>query len=124
MTKPHHKAARAPLRNASCRWPLAVLGLACTFVLTPAHAEKADRLKEMNIVSDRGGKLDQQNRFAAVEGNVVITKGTILMHADRVQERLSAAGYETEIAFGHCGRTDTLLQTHDRGDDFILSHAD
>lgn len=125
MIKPHHKATRAALRNASCRWPLAVLGLACTFVLAPpAQAEKADRLKEMNIVSDRGGKLDQQNRFAEVEGNVVITKGTILMHADRVQVRQSAAGYDTATAFGASGRPATFRQKRDGADEYIEGEAD
>ena len=58
---------------------MAALALACTVLLAPAHAEKADRLKEMNIVSDRGGKLDQQNRFAEVEGNVVITSHRLIL---------------------------------------------
>src|ERR1041384_7990866 len=77
-------------------------------VAVPAMAEKADRLKEMNIVSDRGGKLDQQNRVAEVEGNVVITKGTIVMHADRVQVRQTAAGYDTAVAYGSAGKPATF----------------
>jgi len=103
---------------------MAAFALACTVVLAPAHAERADRLKEMNIVSDRGGKLDQQNRFAEVEGNVVITKGTILMHADRVQVRQSAAGYDTAIAFGASGRPATFRQKRDGADEYIEGEAD
>jgi lipopolysaccharide export system protein LptA len=121
MTTPHHQAARAARFR---RWPLAAVGLACAFVLAPAQAERADRLKEMNIVSDRGGKLDQQNRFAEVEGNVVITKGTILMHADRVQVRQSAAGYDTAIAFGANGRPATFRQKRDGADEYIEGEAD
>jgi len=105
-------------------WQLAALALAGAFALAPAHAEKADRLKEMNIVSDRGGKLDQQNRFAEVEGNVVITKGTILMHADRVQVRQSAAGYDTAIAFGASGRPATFRQKRDGADEYVEGEAD
>ena len=121
MTTPCPQAARAARFQ---RWPIAALAMACTVVLAPAHAEKADRLKEMNIVSDRGGKLDQQNRFAEVEGNVVITKGTILMHADRVQVRQSAAGYDTAIAFGAGGRPATFRQKRDGADEYIEGEAD
>ena len=103
---------------------MAAFALACLFALAPARAERADRLKEMNIVSDRGGKLDQQNRFAEVEGNVVITKGTILMHADRVQVRQSAAGYDTAIAFGTSGRPATFRQKRDGADEYIEGEAD
>ena len=103
---------------------MAAYALACTLAFAPAHAEKADRLKEMNIVSDRGGKLDQQNRFAEVEGNVVITKGTILMHADRVQVRQSAAGYDTAIAFGASGKPATFRQKRDGADEYIEGEAD
>ena len=105
-------------------WQPAALALAGAFALAPAHAEKADRLKEMNIVSDRGGKLDQQNRFAEVEGNVVITKGTILMHADRVQVRQSAAGYDTAIAFGASGRPATFRQKRDGAAEYVEGEAD
>ena len=121
MTTPRHQAA---LAARSPHWPIAVFALACITMLAPAHAEKADRLKEMNIVSDRGGKLDQQNRFAEVEGNVVITKGTILMHADRVQVRQSAAGYDTAIAFGASGRPATFRQKRDGADEYIEGEAD
>jgi lipopolysaccharide export system protein LptA len=124
MTTPCHKAPRAALRDLFCHRPAAALALACAFALAPAHAEKADRLKEMNIVSDRGGKLDQQNRFAEVEGNVVITKGTILMHADRVQVRQSAAGYDTAIAFGASARPATFRQKRDGADEYIEGEAD
>ncbi|HKW84730.1 MAG TPA: lipopolysaccharide transport periplasmic protein LptA [Burkholderiaceae bacterium] len=103
---------------------MAAIALAIAFALAPAHAEKADRLKEMNIVSDRGGKLDQQNRFAEVEGNVVITKGTILMHADRVQVRQSAAGYDTAVAFGASGRPATFRQKRDGADEYVEGEAD
>ena len=121
MTTPFHTTALAVRLR---RWPMAALALGCAVALAPAHAEKADRLKEMNIVSDRGGKLDQQNRFAEVEGNVVITKGTILMHADRVQVRQSAAGYDTAVAFGTAGRPATFRQKRDGADEYIEGEAD
>lgn len=121
MTNSSLDAARAARFR---HWQPAALALAGAFALAPAHAEKADRLKEMNIVSDRGGKLDQQNRFAEVEGNVVITKGTILMHADRVQVRQSAAGYDTAIAFGSSGRPATFRQKRDGADEYVEGEAD
>jgi lipopolysaccharide export system protein LptA len=103
-----------------------VLALACALALAAgtARAERADRLKEMNIVSDRGGKLDQQNRVAEVEGNVVITKGTILMRADRVQVRQSPEGYDTAVAYGAPGRPATFRQKRDGVDEYVEGEAD
>src|SRR5882757_848233 len=109
-------APRAGLRHA------AHIALAIALVVTAGavHAEKADRLKPMNIVADRGGKLDQQNRVAEVGGNVVITKGTIVMRADRVQASQSVAGYDNAVAFGSAGRPATFRQKRDgAADEFI-----
>lgn len=124
MTTPRSSTPRATPLLRPPAVALAVIGLACAVLAAPARAEKADRLKEMNIVSDRGGKLDQQNRVAEVEGNVVITKGTILMHADRVQVRQSAAGYDTAVAFGTAGRPATFRQKRDGADEYIEGEAD
>ena len=102
-----------------------ICAFAAALAGAPAHAERADRLKEMNISSDAGGKLDQLNRFGELKGNIVITKGTILMHADRVQWRQTEAGYDTAVAFGVPGRPATYRQKRDgEGDEYIEGEAD
>ena len=126
MLYPSPRALRAPRFPGLRRWLPAAIGLlAGVLIGASAHAERADRLKEMNISSDAGGKLDQLNRFGELKGNIVITKGTILMHADRVQWRQTEAGYDTAIAFGIPGRPATYRQKRDgEGDEYIEGEAD
>ena len=126
MVTPSSNAARAARSTGLRHWLPAAIGLAAVLALaTPAHAERADRLKEMNISSDAGGKLDQVNRFGELKGNIVITKGTILMHADRVQWRQTEAGYDTAVAFGIPGRPATYRQKRDGdADEYIEGEAD
>lgn len=124
MTITHRPARRATPFQRLFRPALAAASVAAALVGAPALAEKADRLKEMVITSDRGAKLDQQNRAVEVEGNVVITKGTIRMSADRVQAAQSAAGYDTAVAFGSTARPATFRQKRDGSDEFIEGEAD
>ena len=122
---PSHATRATPVLRRRHRLAAAVGVLAALLAAAPAQAERADRLKEMNISSDAGGKLDQLNRFGELKGNIVITKGTILMHADRVQWRQTEAGYDTAVAFGVPGRPATFRQKRDgEGDEYIEGEAD
>ena len=58
----------------------------------PAFAEKADREKPMNVEADalRHDDLAQTSVFT---GNVVLTKGTILIRGTRLEVRQDADGY-------------------------------
>lgn len=58
-----------------------------------AHAEKADRNKPMNIEADalRHDELQQTSVFT---GNVVMTKGTIVLRGARLDVRQDAEGYQ------------------------------
>ena len=49
----------------------------------PAHAEKADRDKPINFQGDSGaGNAD--TKIGELAGNVVVTQGTLTIHADRI----------------------------------------
>jgi len=64
----------------------ALLALACAWVCHApfAHAEKADRDKPINFQGDSlGGNTD--TKISDLVGNVVITQGTLTIHADRIQ---------------------------------------
>ncbi|VVE37141.1 lipopolysaccharide transport periplasmic protein LptA [Pandoraea anhela] len=63
-----------------------------------AHAERADRDKPLNIESDHMSydDLKQVNIFT---GNVTMTKGTILLKADRVEVTQDPEGYQYATAY-------------------------
>jgi len=64
-----------------------------------AHAEKADKEKPTNIESNRMSS-DDARRLSIFEGNVVLTKGTQEVHADRIVVRVDADGFQFATATG------------------------
>ena len=69
------------------------------FVSALAFAEKADRDKPTNIEANRMS-ADDVRRMNIFEGNVVLTKGTIRVTADRIVVRQDAEGYQLSTATG------------------------
>ena len=65
----------------------------------PAWAEKADRNKPTQIEANRMS-ADDAKRMNIFEGNVVLTKGTIAVRADRIVVRQDAEGYQYTTATG------------------------
>lgn len=104
---------------------LAALALA-TLVGTslPARAEKADRLKPINVESSGGGSIDLLNQVAVYTGNVVVTKGTIVIHAARVEVSQTPDGYYRAIAIGSPGEHATFRQKRDEPDEWIEGDAE
>lgn len=64
------------------------IGLLCVGV---AHAERADRNRPMNAEAD-ALRYDAASQTSVFTGNVVITKGTIIIRGDRVEVRQDAQG--------------------------------
>jgi lipopolysaccharide export system protein LptA len=65
-----------------------------------AHAEKADKDKPTEIESNRM-MSDEARRMSIFEGNVVLTKGTLVVHADRLVVRQDADGFQHVTATGN-----------------------
>jgi lipopolysaccharide export system protein LptA len=73
---------------------------ACLLLLAPAAlAEKADKDKPARIEANRMS-ADDARRMNIFDGNVVLTKGTISVRADRVVLRQDAEGYQYATATG------------------------
>jgi lipopolysaccharide export system protein LptA len=89
-----------------------------------AQAEKADRTKPLNVAADRQGTVDLHNQVVVFDGNVVITKGTISIKADRVEVRENEDGYHNAVAFGTRARPATFRQKRDGVDEYIEGQAD
>lgn len=80
----------------------AALLLGVLAALAPAvHAEKADRSQRMTIAADQPSTIDLLKQVVVFNGNVVITQGTLTIHADRVELRQSPEGFHSASATGH-----------------------
>ena len=112
---------------------LVALALAATAlgVISPAaRAEKADRFKPLNVEADGSGgnglpgKIDLLNQVVVFNGNVVVTKGTMVIRAARIEVRELPDGYHTAVAFGSPGQHATFRQKRDVADEFIAGDAE
>ena len=68
-----------------------------------ARAEKADREKPTQVEASRMTS-DEARRISIFEGNVVLTKGTMQLRAERVVVRQDADGYQYASASGKPAR--------------------
>lgn len=77
---------------------LATLSL-LSLLAGPAHAEKADKDKPTNIEANKMSS-DDVKRMSIFEGNVVLTKGTVVVRADRIVVRQDEDGFQLTTAYG------------------------
>ena len=64
------------------------------------RAEKADRDKPINVEADRV-RMDDIKKVAIYEGHVVLTQGTLLIEADRIEVRQDSKGVVSGQATGN-----------------------
>jgi lipopolysaccharide export system protein LptA len=90
-------ARRHPAASRAIAAVLALAALQAPFI---AHAEKADKDKPTEIESNRM-MSDEARQMTVFEGNVVLTKGTLVVHANRVVVRQDADGFQHVTATGN-----------------------
>src|SRR5262245_6292539 len=93
---------------------LAALGTA-----PPAHAERADRDKPLNVEADRM-LADDGKQTVVFEGRVVLTQGTFVLRADKLTVRQDKEGFQSGIAVGSPA---TFRQKRDGVDEWIDGEA-
>ena len=104
---------------------LAALLLATTVLCAaPVHAERADRNKPMSIEADQPGSVDLQRQIVIFNGNVVITQGTMLLRADKVELRERPDGYREAKAIGTAERPASFRQKRDGVDETVEGVAE
>lgn len=101
-----------------------LLPLLAVFAAFAAHAEKADRLKPMVFTSDKQGVVDAVNRRYELVGNVIITKGTLVLRAEKVDVRETRDGYNQAYANGATGHPVSFRQGRDVPGEAIEGVAD
>ena len=78
-----------------------VIALGCATVFASAAlAEKADREKPINYQAD-AGDVNYQTKVGTLIGNVIITQGTLTIHADKVILRQNPDNSMSATAFGN-----------------------
>lgn len=130
---PPHSAPAAPLPPSPQRWVrtsgawragamawVAVLALGASGGL---HAEKADRFQPMNAEAD-ALRYDDARQLSVFTGNVVITKGTIVIRGDRVEVRQDAQGHQFGVVTGSAERPAFFRQKREGLDEHIEGVAD
>lgn len=104
--------------------PLCWLALAAALAGAPALAERADRGKPMSIEADQPGSVDLQRQVVIFNGNVVISQGTMLLKADRVELRERPDGYREAKAIGSADKPASFRQKRDGVDEVVEGLAD
>jgi lipopolysaccharide export system protein LptA len=98
--------------------------LSMSFAPQWAQAEKADRNQQMFIEADRSGKADLLGQVMVYSGNVVISQGSMLLRAERIEMRTMADGYRAATATGLAGKPATWRQRRDGVDESVEGTAD
>jgi lipopolysaccharide export system protein LptA len=81
-----------------------------------SHAEKADAEKQTNIEADQS-TYDDINKVSTWLGNVVLTRGTLIVKANRIVVKQDAAGYQHATIYAPPGGVATFRQKRDGGPD-------
>jgi lipopolysaccharide export system protein LptA len=74
--------------------------VACMSISGYSFAEKGDREKPINIESNNV-TVDDSKQTSVFEGNVVLTQGTIVIHADRMIVKQDKKGFKQGTAYGN-----------------------
>jgi len=84
-----------------------------------ARAEKADSDKPTNIEADQMA-YDDVKQINTFTGNVVLTRGTLIMHAYKLIVTQDPAGYQYGTALAAPGKTTMFRQKRDGGPDLWM----
>ena len=101
-----------------------LLLLLAALTATAALAEKGDRQKPMVFTSDKQGVIDGVNQRTELQGNVIITQGSLILRAEKVDVRETRDGYVQAYANGATGRPVSFRQSLDKPGEVIDGVAD
>ena len=114
----------ATVRRCAGAWRAVAVAALATLAAT-AHAERADRTKPMSVTSegDKPDVVDLKKHSAMFTGNVVITQGTLVIRAERVEVSQDADGQQLGFAFGSAEHPATFRQKRDGEDEYSEGEA-
>ncbi len=89
----------------------------------PAHAEKADREKPLNVEADRVS-MDDINKVQVFEGNVVLIQGTLQLRTARLVVTQDADGFQKGVATGGANGLARFKQKREGKDEYVEGEAE
>jgi lipopolysaccharide export system protein LptA len=87
------------------------------------QAERADRNKPTQIEADRAS-YDDLKQVSIWEGNVILTRGTLVIRAQRLEMRQDPEGYQYGTAFGSANNLAFFRQKRDVGEQYVEGFAE
>ncbi len=120
---PRHTPALLPRPSSRAGRALG-LGLLLSLAVWPARAEKADQLMPLNIASEKGGSVDVANQRTEFLGDVVLSRGSLVLRAERIDLRETGDGYYQANASGKTGKQVSFRQARDVPGEAIEGFAD
>ena len=78
----------------------------------------------MVLEADRSGSMDLQRQVFIYDGNAVITQGTMVMRADRIEVRQTADGYYVGQAIGSASKPASWRQSRDGVNEIVEGSAE
>ncbi len=109
--------------NKQARRCVALILMAIGLLPAVTRAEQADRTKPINIEFDVA-TLDQNKRVRTLEGNVILTQGTMRFTAERMIVKEDDAGAVTAEAFGGPKGQIAFRQKREGSAEFMEGFAD
>jgi lipopolysaccharide export system protein LptA len=97
--------------------------LLALWLVAPAWAERADRDKPLNIEADKM-QMDDLKQVSVFTGRVVLTKGTIIVRAERLVMKQDPEGYQYGTAYGGTGKTASFRQKREGADQFVEGYGE
>lgn len=99
------------------------LVLALAGVSLAVHAENADRNKPMQVESD-ALRYDDLQQISVFSGNVLLTKGSIVIRGERLEVRQDPEGFQHGIVTGSAQKQAFFRQKREGLEEFIEGEAD
>jgi lipopolysaccharide export system protein LptA len=99
-----------------------MLAAAAALAAAPAAAERADRDKPMNVEAD-ALRYDELRQTSVFTGNVVVSKGTIVIRGARVEVRQDPEGYQFGVVTAAAGQRAFWRQKREGVDEFMEGEA-
>jgi len=100
-----------------------LLCTACVLVGGVAGAQKAERNQPMNIESD-ALRYDDLKQTSVFTGNVVLTRGAMVIRGARIEVRQDPQGYQFGVVSAEPGQRAFFRQQREGADDYIEGESE
>lgn len=107
------------MKNTLHRSPTLLLVILTLLTPLAALAEKADRDKPINLEADTVAVNDAK-QISVYTGNVVLTQGTLVIHADKLVVREDSQGFQHGTSYGN---PTTFKQKQEGKNEYISGSA-